>query len=40
MAVALMMETAGTSKTPVSFYQTARRDNQKTSVFILAAVRT
>jgi hypothetical protein len=38
--VALMMEAAITSETPVNFYQTARRDIPEGVIFILAAVRT
>jgi hypothetical protein len=40
-AIALMMEVASTSETPVNFYQTTRHNNpDDTAIFILAAVRT
>jgi hypothetical protein len=38
--IALMMKAASTSETSVNFYQTTRRNNQKTDIFILTAVRT
>jgi hypothetical protein len=38
--IALMMEAARTSETLVNFYQTVRRYNQKTAIFVLTAVRT
>jgi hypothetical protein len=39
-AIALMMEAASTSETSVNIYQTTRRYNQKTAIFIFAALRT
>jgi hypothetical protein len=38
--IALMMEAASTSETPVNIYQTTGATAQKTAIFILAAVRT
>jgi hypothetical protein len=38
--VTLMMEAASTYETSVNFYQTTQSNNQKTAIFILAAVRT
>jgi hypothetical protein len=38
--IALMMEAAMTSETLENFYQTTRRYNPKTAIFILTAVRT
>jgi hypothetical protein len=35
-----MMEAARTSETLVNFYQTTRRYNKKTTIFVLTAVRT
>jgi uncharacterized protein YpmB len=40
LIIALMMAAASTYETSVNFYQNARRNNQKTAIFILAAVRT
>jgi hypothetical protein len=38
--IALMMKAVNISETSVNFYQTTRRNNQKTIIFIFAAVRT
>jgi hypothetical protein len=38
--IALMVEAASTCETSVNFYQTTRRHNPETLIFILAAVRT
>jgi hypothetical protein len=35
-----MMEAASTFETPANSYQTTRRNNPETAIFILAAVRT
>jgi hypothetical protein len=38
--IALMMKAASISESSVNFYQNTRRNNQKTAIIILAAVRT
>jgi hypothetical protein len=40
VAVVLMVEAASISETSVEFYQTTRRNNNKTAIFINAAVTT